>query len=147
MGTKGDFSDFEDGGWCQMGWSSRNCWSTGIFIHNQNEKIVPVVEGDWSDCFELIVTQITTGYNEGIQKSISDTHPWSKWMHQVVGGGVMLWRIFYWHTFGLLVPTEHRFWLCSSLRSYSVDVFWWLLPAGKCTIKQSSNHLKLSFWT
>lgn len=35
--------------------------TAGIFTHNQNEKIVPVVEGDWSDCFELIVTQITTG--------------------------------------------------------------------------------------
>lgn len=68
MGKK---SDFEDGMVVGARWADV-AETAGIFTHNQNEKIVPVVEGDWSDCFELIVTQITTGYNEGIQKSISD---------------------------------------------------------------------------
>ncbi len=27
---------------------------------------------------------------------------------QAGGGGVMVWGIFYWHTFGPLVPIEHR---------------------------------------
>ncbi len=35
------------------------------------------------------------------------------WIHpdstiQAAGGSVMVWRIFYWHTLGPLVPTEHR---------------------------------------
>ncbi|KAG1925100.1 hypothetical protein F2P79_025761 [Pimephales promelas] len=46
------------------------------------------------------VTQITTRYNQGGQKSISE--------HTAGGGGVMVWGIFSWHSLGPLVPIEHR---------------------------------------
>ncbi len=63
-------------------WSEyfRNCWSTGIFMHNQE------VREEWPDWFELIkkamVTQITACYNRGMHKSISEhtTQPTLKQM-------------------------------------------------------------------
>lgn len=68
-GKKGDFSDFEDSMVVGARWADLAETADLLgFTHNQNKKIGPEVNGDWSDCFELIVTQITTG----IQKSISD---------------------------------------------------------------------------
>ncbi len=67
------------------------------------------------------------------------------------GGGVIVWRIFSWHTLGPLVPIQHRLhhslpeyccW-CPSLYDYSVPIFW-------CTssrIMHVSNHLRLVSWT
>ncbi len=76
---------------------------------------------------------------------------------QAGGGGVMLWGIFFLAYFGPLSTNwalfkrhslpEYCFWPCPSLYDYSVPIFWWLLPAGKCTMPQSWNHLRLVSWT
>ncbi len=81
----------------------------------------------------------------------------------VEGGGVMcggyflgtLWGPKYWYyqistnwaSFKRHSPPEYCCWPCPSLYDYSVPIFWWLLPAGYCTISQSSNHLRLVSWT
>ncbi len=72
---------------------------------------------------------------------------------QAGGGGVMVWRIFSWHTLAPLVPIEHHLNVTAFLSivadhvhpfyDYSVPIFWWLL----CTMLQSSNHLRLVSWT
>ncbi len=76
---------------------------------------------------------------------------------QAGGGRVMVWGIFYWHTWGPLVSNwslfkrhslpEYFCWPCPSLYDYSVSIFWWLLPAGLCTMSESSNHVRLVYWT
>ncbi len=76
---------------------------------------------------------------------------------QAGGGGVMVWGIFSWHILGLLVPIEHHLkmpqptWVL--LLTMSIPLWLqcthllMLLPAGYCTMSQSSNHLRLVSWT
>ncbi len=48
-----------------------------------------------------------------------------------------------WASFKRHSLPEYCFWPCPSFYDYSVPVFWWILPAGYCTMSQSSNHLRL----
>ncbi len=76
-------------------------------------------------------------------------------MVQAGGGGVMVWGIFSWHTFGPLVPIEHRLNATAFLSIVADHVIpLWL----QCTnllmyfqqdnaSSQSSNHLGLVSWT
>jgi len=70
---------------------------------------------------------------------------------QAGGGGVMVWGIFSWHTSGPLVPIEHflnatayQSIVADHVHSFmSVSHLLMLLPAGYCTMSESSNHLRL----
>ncbi len=75
---------------------------------------------------------------------------------QAGGGGVMVWGILSWHTLSPLVPIKHRlnatvYWVL--LLTMSIPLWLqcthllMLLPEGKCTMSQSSNHLRLVSWT
>ncbi len=75
---------------------------------------------------------------------------------QAGGGGVMVWGIFSWHTLGPLVPIEHHLNATAYLSIVADHVHPFIttvypssdvLPAGYCTISQSSNHLRLVSWT
>ncbi len=52
-----------------------------------------------------------------------------------------------WASFKRHSLPEYCYWPCPSLYDYGVPIFWWLLPAGQCTMSQSSNHLRLVSWT
>ncbi len=76
---------------------------------------------------------------------------------QAAGGGVMMWGDIFLAHFGPLRTNwtsfkrhslpEYCCWACPSLYDYNLLIFWWLLSAGKCTMSQSSNHLRLVSWT
>ncbi len=72
------------------------------------------------------------------------------------GGGVMVWGIFSWHTLGPLVPIEHHLNATAFLSIVAEHVHPFMttvytssdvLPAGQCTMSQSSNHHRLVSWT
>jgi len=52
-----------------------------------------------------------------------------------------------WASFECHSLPEHCFWPYVSLYGHHVPILWWLLPAGQCTMSQSSNHFKLVSWT
>ncbi len=75
---------------------------------------------------------------------------------QAVGGGVMVWGIFSWHTFGPLVPIEH----CLIVTAYLSIVAEHVRPFMSTVYpssddyfqqdnapSQRSNHLRLVSWT
>lgn len=66
---------------------------------------------------------------------------------------LVVWGIVPWHTLASLVPTEHKLNTtpfltivpdnAMPLYDHGVSIFWWLLPAGQCSMSQNSSHLKL----
>ncbi len=81
-----------------------------------------------------------------IHSALSQCSGWWWWCNGV-------W-ISSWHTLDSFVQIEHRLnttpylsIVADQVHTYSVPIFWWLLPAGLCNMSQSSNHLRLVSWT
>ncbi len=81
-----------------------------------------------------------------IHSALSQCSGWWWWCNGV-------W-IFSWHTLDTLVQIEHRLnttpylsTVADQVHTYSVPIFWWLLPAGLCTMSKGSNHFRLVSWT
>lgn len=73
---------------------------------------------------------------------------------QSAGGGVLLCNILFAHFEPLSTNftslkchclPEYCCWPCRSLYDHSAPI-WWLLPAGRHTLSQSSNHIRLVSW-